>query len=124
MSVNFANNPQTFMNSFQSATRNVFLTSSIGIAMYGFSNTFQLDMSVNLIKLLSILIFIFSFFLGLNSVIMMKRYLKILRKNKDILPNYVDLEIWRNYLYINYFYLCLLLVIISLTTIRLINRIL
>lgn len=112
------------MNSFHSASRNVFLTSSIGIAMYGFSNTFKLDMSVNIIKLISILIFIFSFVLGLNTIVMYKRYLKVLKKDTENLPNYIDLQVWRNYLYITYFYLCVLLIIICLAILRLINRIL
>ena len=37
----YTNNPQAFMNGFLSASRNVFLTVSVAIAMYGFSSSFE-----------------------------------------------------------------------------------
>lgn len=119
----YANNPQAFMNGFLSGSRNIFLTSSIGIAMYGFSNTFKLDMSVNVVKLISIGIFIFSFLLGLNTLIGYKRYYDILKKDKKNVPEYVDFQIWNNFLYITSIYLIILFLIICLTTLRLYNRI-
>jgi hypothetical protein len=120
---NYANNPQTFMNSFHSASRNVFLTSSIGVAMYGFANTFKMGVSVNIIKIISIMVFVFSFVLGVNTLMGFKRYYDILEKNKANLPNYVDLEIWRNYMYLTGIYLAILCVIVLVVLTRLSNRI-
>jgi len=119
----YANNPQAFMNGFLSGSRNIFLTSSVGIAMYGFSNTFKLGISVNVVKLISIIIFQFSFLLGLNTLIGYKRYYDILKKDKKNVPDYVDFQIWNNFLYITSIYLVILFMIISVTSVRLYNRV-
>ena len=119
----YANNPQTFINSFHSASRNVFLTSSIGVAIYGFSNTFKIGLSVNIIKIISIITFMFSLMLGVNTLMGFKRYYDILEQDKDNLPNYVDLEIWRNYLYITSIYIGILCAIVIVALLRLFNRI-
>ena len=119
----YTNNPQTFMNGFLSGSRNIFLTSSIGIAMYGFSNTFKLDVSVNVVKMISITIFLFSFLLGVNTLIGYKRYYDILKKDEKNVPEYVDFQIWNNFLYITSIYLIILFMIITVTSTRLYNRV-
>jgi len=111
------------MNSFHSASRNVFLTSSIGVAIYGFANTFKIGISVNIIKIISIITFMFSLMLGVNTLMGFKRYYDILEQDKDNLPNYVDLEIWRNYLYITSIYIGILCAIVIVALLRLFNRI-
>ena len=118
----YSHNPQSVMNSFHSASRNVFLTSSIGVAIYGFSNTFKIGISVNIIKIISIMIFMFALMLGINTQIGFKRYYDILVQDKANLPTYVDLVIWRNYLYITSIYIGILCVIIILALLRLFNR--
>lgn len=94
----YANNPQAVMNGFYSASRNVFLTLSIGIAMYGFSESFKIGASKHIVKDISLLIFIFSFVLGVTNVYMFNNYIKELEKDKakgNILPNYIDLKSWK-----------------------------
>jgi len=121
----YANNPQTFMNGFYSSSRNVFLTVSIAIAMYGFSGSFKLGVSVDMIKDISLLIFIFSFMLGVNNIHIFYNYIKALEKerdNGDVLPLYVNLKLWRRYLYIKIYFMILLIVLIIASSRRLFNR--
>ena len=44
----YNNNPLTYYNGFTSACRNVFLLSSVSLAMYGYSNTFKINSSVDM----------------------------------------------------------------------------
>tara|TARA_B110000285_G_scaffold129699_1_gene145907 strand:+ start:556 stop:939 length:384 start_codon:yes stop_codon:yes gene_type:complete len=121
----YANNPQTFMNGFYSSSRNVFLTVSIAVAMYGFSSTFKLGVSVGVIKDMSLLIFIFSFMLGVNNIHIFYNYIKALEKERDngeVLPIYVNLKLWRRYLYIKIYFMILLIILIIASSRRLFNR--
>ena len=78
----YANNPQSVINGFYSSSRNVFLTLSIGVAMYGFSNSFKLGVSQNIIKDISLLIFLFSLMTGINNVVLFNNYIKGLEKEQ------------------------------------------
>ena len=121
----YANNPQTFMNGFYSSSRNVFLTVSIAVAMYGFSSTFKLGVSVGVIKDMSLLIFIFSFMLGVNNIHIFYNYIKALEKERDngeVLPLYVNLKLWRRYLYIKIYFMIILIILIIASSRRLFNR--
>ena len=121
----YANNPQAVMNGFYSASRNVFLTLSIGIAMYGFSESFKIGVSKHIVKDISLLIFIFSFVLGVTNVYMFNNYIKELEKDKakgNILPNYIDLKSWKIHIYIKSYMILLVLLIIIAGFIRLLNR--
>ena len=121
----YANNPQAVMNGFYSASRNVFLTLSIGIAMYGFSESFKIGVSKHIVKDISLLIFIFSFVLGVTNVYMFNNYIKELEKDKakgHILPNYIDLKSWKIHIYIKLYMILLILLIIIAGVIRLFNR--
>jgi hypothetical protein len=121
----YANNPQSFINGFYSASRNVFLTVTVSIAIYGFSNTFNLDVSKNVVKDISVLILIFSFCLGINNIIMLNNYINILEENETSgieLPEYVDLNSWKRHMYIKIFFLIILAFIIIATSKRLIKR--
>ena len=121
----YANNPQSVMNGFYSASRNVFLTVTVSIAIYGFSNTFNLDISKNVVKDISLLIFIFSFCLGINNIIMLNDYINILEKDEKSgteLPPYINLKSWKRHMYIKIYFLLILALIIIATTKRFIKR--
>ena len=62
-------NAHTFINGFHSSFRNILVTSSLAIVLYGFSNTFKLNKSIDIIKIISLVIFILSFmvYFGLES---------------------------------------------------------
>jgi hypothetical protein len=121
----YANNPQSVINGFYSNSRNVFLTLSIGVAMYGFSNSFKLGVSQNIIKDISLLIFLFSFMTGINNVVLFNNYIKGLEKEKLAgaeLPLYLDLNGWKRFLYIKIYFLVLLAFIIIAAFVRLYIR--
>ena len=121
----YANNPQSVINGFYSNSRNVFLTLSIGVAMYGFSNSFKLGVSQNIIKDISLLIFLFSFMTGINNVVLFNNYIKGLEKEKLAgaeLPLYLDLNGWKRFLYIKIYFLVLLILIIIAAFVRLFIR--
>ena len=121
----YANNPQAVINGFYSSSRNVFLTVSIGVAMYGFSNSFNLGVSKNVIKDISLLIFLFSLCLGINNIVLLNNYIKGLEKEQlmgEELPLYLDLNGWKRHLYIKIYFLVLLIFIIIAAFIRLYIR--
>lgn len=121
----YANNPQAVINGFYSSSRNVFLTLSIGVAMYGFSNSFNLGVSKNVIKDISLLIFLFSLCLGINNVVLFNNYIKGLEKEQlmgEELPLYLDLNGWKRQLYIKIYFLVLLIFIIIAAFVRLYIR--
>ena len=119
----YSDNPQSFMNGFYSSSRNVFLTVSVAIAMYGFSESFKLGTSKHVVKDLSLLILLFSFVLGLTNIIFFNRYIKILeREDKEVLPLYVDLKLWKTHLYIKSYFVLLLGLLIVAGFVRLIIR--
>ena len=121
----YANNPQAVINGFHSSSRNVFLTLSIGVAMFGFSSSFNLGSSQNIIKDISLLIFLFSLSLGINNVVLFNNYIKGLEKEQlagEELPLYLELNGWKRYLYIKIYFLVLLACIIIAAFIRLYIR--
>jgi hypothetical protein len=102
------------LSNYLSAFRNTYTTSTIAIGLYGFSNTFRIDMSVNTLKLMSISMFIYSFLYGLNATLIFKNELKKMDKVEPLVYNY---------LYFSYAFLGLLAILIALTLLRLVRRI-
>lgn len=119
---NYANNPQAISNGFYSASRNIFLMSAVSVTIYGFSNTFKITRSDLTIKILSIAVFIIALFYGINTCFAYQKYINLIKKDKENLPNYVDLRVMQNYVYITSAYVFVLIIIIILMLIRLINR--
>ena len=106
----FSDNPQSVVNGWYSASRNVFLTVSVAVAMYGFSDSFKLKYSTHIVKDISLLIFIFSFMLGLNNIVFFYNYIKKMEKEKekqDNLPLYVDIDSWKRHLYVKIYFMVL-----------------
>ena len=116
--MSYANNPQAFLNGFFSTMRNVFLLSSVGVAMFGYSNTFKINISKNFVKLLVLVIFSISLLLCITNIIAFNNYINILEKDKNNLPNYLDLNIWRKYLYLAILYAIVLIFLIIFGLVR------
>lgn len=120
--MNYSNNPQSVVNGYYSATRNIFLTSSIAIAVYSFSNTFKISSSENITKIVSILIFILSILYGINSTFSYYNYIKHLQNRKNI-PKYIDIEAMKRECYIVSLYILILIILLIIALRRLFNRV-
>ena len=118
--MSYPNNPQAVFNGFVSVSRNIYLTSSVAVAMFGYSNSFKITSSDLSVKLISIFIFMFSMGILLNGTISFKNYLNNLEKEE--LPYYVDSKAWRRFIYLNYSYLVILSIIFVLSLRRTSNK--
>ena len=113
--MSIANNPQSFMNGYLSAMRNSIITMSLGVAIYGFSRSFKKKTSRNVMKRLSVLVYFFSFVIIINSNLLLRKYLNSLtEKEKKEMPKYIDIEKWKRYEYLGWFFSVLVFIIIFL----------
>lgn len=120
----YSNNPQSFVNGFYSASRNVFLTVSVAIAMYGFSASFK-TAKRHLVKDISLFIMLYALLLGITNLIYFKRYLTKLENEKKIgqdVPNYIDFQMLKVHAYLKVYFLIILTVLLVAGTIRFVNR--
>ena len=109
------NRPQSFMNGYLSAMRNSIITTSLGVAIYGFSRSFKKKSSRNIMKRLSVLVYFFSLIIIINSSLLLRNYLNsINNEEKKEFPKYIDIEKWRYYEYLGWFFSVIVFLIISL----------
>ena len=113
---------QAYFNGFTSACRNIFLTSSVALALFGYSNTFKLSSSVDLTKVGSMGILIFSILYGLNTVVGMNRYINEVEKSNEPLGKEIQLDLWKNFVILTSFYILLIFVILCLAMKRFLKR--
>jgi hypothetical protein len=120
----YANNPQAFLNGYISGMRNVFLTTTVGVAVYGFSKGFLDKKSDSIMRMLSLMIYIFAFCYLINTNTLFRKYLnkvQFTNMEKD-LPNYISLSHWRNYENLAWVYCIILIFIISLASQRFVKN--
>lgn len=100
---NFLDTPQVTFNGYLSTMRNVYLTSSIGIALMTFSKNFYKD--VKYVYTLSLIILLYSFSYGYKATRDLKLYLEFL-SNQDDIPEIILKKIynWHNYIRLGYVY--------------------
>ena len=109
-------NPQSFMSSYLSGMRNSIITLSLGVAIYGFSRSFKKKKSRDIMKLVSVLAYIFSILNILNTTLTLKHYLdRVTNKDKETLPKFIELKYWRNYEYLGWFLTVIGIVILFLS---------
>jgi hypothetical protein len=66
-------------------------------------------------KILSLLIYIAAFAIMLNTVLLLQRYLNLVKQtNTKKLPIYIDLDAWKRYEYIGWFLLLIVTILIGL----------
>ena len=118
----YTNNPQSVINGFYSATRNVLVISTIGWGVYGFSGTFKIPQSESILKIISIIMFSLSSIYCLNMIYYYHKYLNKLEKDPK-LPKYIDINYTRRALYIILIYAITMIIITILAIRRLINRV-
>jgi ABC-type Fe3+ transport system permease subunit len=120
----FADNPQSFINGYLSGMRNAIITVSLGVAIYGFSRSFKKKSSRSLMKKLSILVYFFSFFILVNSNLILRKYLNSLtHQEKSKMPKYVNLNSWKNYEYLGWGFSFITFIVIYMGLIGYIRKI-
>ncbi len=99
-----SDNPQSFFNCILGGYRNLIISISCGVAIYGFSRNFAKKESREIMKKLSLLIYISALFIIVNTVLLLRRYLNSVKdEDREKLPIYIDLDGWRIYEYIGWF---------------------
>lgn len=104
-------NVQSYYNGYISACRNIFLTSSVAIILYGFSNSFKTSSSISVVRFSSTFVFLFALLYGFTTVLGMFRYIKEIEKSNEPLSAAVQLDLWRTNAYLVSSYLVLLLIL-------------
>ena len=104
-------NVQSYYNGYISACRNIFLTSSVAIILYGFSNSFKTSSSISVVRFSSTFVFLFALLYGFTTVLGMFRYIKEIEKSNEPLSAAVQLDLWRANAYLVSSYLVLLLIL-------------
>ena len=94
-------NPHTVYNGAVSSQRNMFLSSSVGVIMIGFSDKFKSDFVVYLVRFLGLLIFSISIYIGFLSNYDFVFYLDHV---KDQLPSHIPIDNWYRLSYVVYLY--------------------
>ena len=101
---------QSVFNGYTSITRNMYLTSSIGITAMIFSNRFTHFEKI--IKILSLWIILYSIFYGLKSTHDLNQYLVLLNKQNDLSElTQMQIKQWTEWGYFNYIYICIMVIL-------------
>ena len=109
--MNFSNNPHTVYNGALSGQRNMFLTSSIAVAIIAFSNGLKKPMVSTIVKILAIAIFLMSISIGFKSLMEFRYYLDEI--SNDI-PSHIPIDNWYKWTYISVVYIFILICIVGL----------
>ena len=104
-----------YLNTYISMQRNIFLLSSVGIAMFGISSNFK--EYKNFLKFLSISILIITIIYGYKASIDFKENIALTRKHN---PDFIQVDTWKGWTVITYFYLSILAILIIIIFYRLI----
>ena len=103
-------NIQTYINGFISMTRNVYLTSSVSIALFGFSKVFK--EYKKLIQIIAFIIIGYSIVLGIVAANNLNQYINYAYKNKKNTElDYLLLKHAKIRIYLLYFFICILIII-------------
>jgi hypothetical protein len=95
-------NHYTVFNIYQSSLRNSLTMSTIGISLILFNNYFKKNINKILVKLLGIILLILSLFISYSSY---SEFLFYLENNKDPFPQYIPIDSWKNWIYVNYIHM-------------------
>ena len=93
----------SYLNSIFSATRNSIISTSLGVGVYGFSRSLKKKKSVEIMKLLSTLLYLYSFLNLLNTNLMFRDFMVILNNKKKLTFNErIQKKYWQRYEYLNW----------------------
>lgn len=118
MTLKLSLNPQAQLNGYISMMRNMFLTSSIAIGIFGFSNNFQ--EFKYFMRLISVSILVYSCIYGIKSAHDYKDFINFLEKHNTIEEPYIyQIPQFRQWVTMSYVYVGILSVIILTIIFRL-----
>lgn len=117
--MDYSNSPHTVYNSLITGQSNMFLSSSMAIAMIGFVSTWPLEGSRTavVLRLVAICIFIMSIFIGLQSLSDFNVYMEA---HKGDLPDYIPVKQWGRWRYVTYIYTAIIAVVATSVLVALI----
>ncbi len=107
----FSNNPHAVYNGALSSQRNMFLTSSIAVAIIGFSKGLKTPIATTIVKILAIAIFLMSIAIGFKSLMDFRFYLD---KTSEHMPDHVPLDNWYSWSYVSIAYITIIVFIVSI----------
>ena len=109
--MNLSNNPHAVYNGALSGQRNMFLTSSIAVAIIGFSKGLRTPLASTIVQILAIAIFVMSISIGVKSLLDFRHYLDEVGND---MPGHIPIDNWYSWTYVNIAYICILVFSISL----------
>jgi len=97
-----------------STVRNSIITLSLGIGVYSFSRNFKNNSKITM-KMLSVLIYLFSVGLLFNVNLLLKQYLDNFPNDKlKYTPSYFDYAVWRRFEMLSWYLLSIYVIFASL----------
>ena len=115
MSLN--HNPQMSANTYISMTRNMYVTSSIGLTVIIFSKNF--NKYEKMLQILSSIILIYSIFYGYQASVFFNQYIDFLKKQKKLSEPYISqLQYWKQLTTFTYIYIIIVLIILFIIIFR------
>lgn len=103
--IKYLENPHQVYSNMLSAQRNMFVTSTLGITLFGLSYTLKFKF---LFKILSVILLFFSIWISYISLKDYDYYLSLIQKNKKKSQFYH----WKNWSYISHSYLIFMIIFI------------
>tara|TARA_B100000900_G_C20459366_1_gene666552 strand:+ start:488 stop:886 length:399 start_codon:yes stop_codon:yes gene_type:complete len=97
----YSNNPYAVYNGMIAGYRNMFLSSTVAIALIGFSQEFKNPRMKFLVSIIGVILFFLALFIAYLTISDMDNYLQ---HNEDDLPEYIDTDLWKKTYYIGYIY--------------------
>lgn len=104
----FSNNPQSVYNGMLSGYRNMFLSSTVAIALIGFSEKFKNPRFKSLISMIGGTVLFLSLYISLMVANDFKYYLDAF---ESYFPEHIPVEQWRMHFYTGYIYGGILLIL-------------
>jgi phosphotransferase system glucose/maltose/N-acetylglucosamine-specific IIC component len=97
----YTNSPYGVYNGMISGYRNMFLSSTVAIALIGFSQKFKNPRMKFLVSIIGAILFFLALFIAYLTISDMDNYLQ---HHEDDLPEYIDTDLWKKTYYIGYIY--------------------
>jgi hypothetical protein len=108
-------NPQTFLNGYFSTQRNMYLTSAIGLTIFGVSSKTKDELIHNTLEYTSLFMFLYSCSICVINNFELNRMHNLLKSDayKGKFDESLNLDMWNKYLYLNLAYVFILIILVA-----------